>query len=217
MELTSRRFRPDGRVQAVVDSMENIVNKRLSGVIARLQRDWVRVYRGESNIGDWIADAYRDYTGADIAFHNSGGIRKNLPKGPVTKRDIWEIVPFENYVVTFDVKGRELYTMMENNFDGRGEFLQISGMKVWVDLSAPVGRRVKKIDVAGKPVDPNKTYRAATNNFIFNHFYQTFGISPKGRHPRYWDKVDHDILIDYALRQKIIPGKKDGRIHIVRR
>ncbi|HHM23803.1 MAG TPA: bifunctional metallophosphatase/5'-nucleotidase [Bacteroidetes bacterium] len=215
MEVTSRRFSPDSSVQSVVDSLEAIVDKDLNVQVAVLQRDWKRVYRGESNIGDWIADAYRDYTGADMAFHNSGGIRKNLPAGPVTKRDFWEITPFENYIVTFELTGRELLTLLENNFDGRGEFLQLSGLRVWVDLSAPVGKRVKKVLVNGKPLDPDRVYTAATNNFIYGHLYETTGLSPRGRKARYWDKVDHDILIDYAKKQRVIDGKVDGRIVVV--
>jgi 2',3'-cyclic-nucleotide 2'-phosphodiesterase (5'-nucleotidase family) len=211
--LTDRAFRADPGIQAVVDSLEAVVDRELGEVVATLKRDWVRKYRGESNIGDWIADAYRAFTGADIAFHNSGGIRKGLKKGPVTKRDFWEICPFENRLVVFEVRGRELYRLLETNFDGKGEFLQMSGLEVWVDLSRPPGQRVLKVRVNGEPVKDSRIYRVATNNFLVDHFYDVFGLPPKGRKISYLDAIDHDVLIWYARKQKVIEGKKAGRIH----
>ena len=47
-------------------------------------------------------------TGADFAFMNAGGVRDILPKGQLLARHVWNIMPFDNLVVTGRFKGSEL-------------------------------------------------------------------------------------------------------------
>ncbi len=56
-----------------------------------------------------IADmAFLEATGTDYAFHNRGGIRGSVSKGPFTYRRIWEIFPFENTLVVTEIKGSDI-------------------------------------------------------------------------------------------------------------
>ena len=43
----------------------------------------------------YIVDAMRDWSRADIAFMNSGGIRSNLRAGDLIYADIFEVSPFD--------------------------------------------------------------------------------------------------------------------------
>ena len=63
-------------------------------------------------VGNWIADVFRAGTGADFAIHNRGGIRKRLVPGPLTRRDLFELLPFDNDLVTMTLTGAELEAMM---------------------------------------------------------------------------------------------------------
>ena len=55
-----------------------------------------------SSAGNWITDHMRAQASADVAIHNRGGIRRALPAGPITRRLLFEILPFDNTVVLLD-------------------------------------------------------------------------------------------------------------------
>ena len=60
---------------------------------------------GESALGDLIADAQRDYAGAQIAFMNPGGIRADIQAGEVTYGELFTVQPFDNQVVKMELTG----------------------------------------------------------------------------------------------------------------
>ncbi len=214
ISLDSRSFKSDPQTKSVVDSLENIVSFDLDIPIAELKTDWLRNGRKESNIGNWISDAFRDFTGADVTFQNSGGIRKNLLKGPVTKRDFWEIAPFGNQIVSFEVSGRELIIIFEFFLSDDGKRLQGSGFKVWFDPHAPQNEKVSIVLIGGKNINLEKIYSVATNYYVFDHFSDEFGISPGNldyRNVKSYSKVVREVLIDAATRQKTIYSTVEGR------
>lgn len=167
---------PDPEVQASADSFNAELSKELDVVIGttatELDSRRATVRTGEAAIGNLIADAMRETVGADLALMNGGGIRadKLYASGTeLTRRDILAELPFGNRVVKIEVTGDILRQAMEHGFsqyeDGAGRFPQISGMVVEADLTAPVGSRVTSIDVGGEPLDPQKTYTLAINDF----------------------------------------------------
>ena len=212
LSVNSRNFPMDKKVQAVVDSLENIVGEDLDQVIAELKTDWVRDRNKESKVGNWIADVYRDFTGADIAFQNSGGIRKNLKTGPVTKRDFWEVAPFGNYLVEFSASCEEIYKILEQKL--RGGIIHVSGLKVIYNPEAADKKVIKKILINGKPVQSDKTYSVATLNFVFDQFQKDFDFLQK-REVKRFNKLDRDVLMEAAEKQKILQSEIEGRLQKV--
>ena len=206
-------IQPDPVVAKKVAELEKEVSKKLDVVIAQLKTNWIRGNeRTESNIGDWEADAMRQYAKTDVAFMNSGGMRKNLYAGPIRKRDFWEINPFGNYFVTFNVTGKELRQILETDVNGKGEFLQVSGLKFTYDSRKPVGHRVLSVWVGGKPLRDSMTYSVCTNNFLAAQMYRNFGIPPEGHPLKRLPGIDRDIFIRAAEQQKVIDNRVEGRI-----
>ena len=84
-----------------------------------------------------------------------------------------------------EVDGDLLRQALEHGFsrtaDAAGRFPQISGMAIEADLGAPVGSRLKSVTVAGAPLDPGKTYRLATLDFIVRggDGYAMFADAPR--------------------------------------
>ncbi len=74
---------------------------------------------GESALGNLIADGMRDATAADFAFMNSGGIRDNLKKGPITWGELFAIQPFGNDIVTLNLTGEQVRTLLNQQFCSR--------------------------------------------------------------------------------------------------
>jgi 2',3'-cyclic-nucleotide 2'-phosphodiesterase (5'-nucleotidase family) len=128
----------------------------------------------ETNLGNLIADAFRQGTGAEVALFNGGSIRANaiLPVGPITKRDVVAMLPFETPIVKVEITGALLKAALENGFSKiveeseAGRFPQIAGMAVECDGRKPAGSRVVRVTVGGQPLDERKTYALATNAFL---------------------------------------------------
>lgn len=130
----------------------------------------------ETNIGNFIADSYRNSGQADIGFVNGGSIRADLvyEPGVLTKRDVLSILPFNNPIVKVEVTGKLLKQILEHGVarSGPGEdsepgrFPQVSGLKFSYDPKKPAGSRVVSLAVGGQPVDDSKIYTLATSDFL---------------------------------------------------
>lgn len=130
----------------------------------------------ETDIGNFIADAYRKAVGADIGFVNGGSIRADLSynPGPLTKRDVLSMLPFNNPIVKVEVTGKLLMEILEHSVarSGVGEdnepgrFPQVSGVCFKFDRLKPAGSRVSDVCVGGEPIDLNRTYTIATSDFL---------------------------------------------------
>jgi len=115
-----------------------------------LDNSGIRVIRSmEMPIGDFVADAYRYVTGADIAIANGGGIRADLPAGDTSYSSFINVLPFGNIMSAINLTGQELLDYLEytyrhtktdyisngmNNCE-YGSFMQISGMTLTIDTS----------------------------------------------------------------------------------
>jgi 5'-nucleotidase/UDP-sugar diphosphatase len=160
---------PDPKIEALVDSFKTEIDKEYAIVIAQLHDDWKSEYRAESNIGDWLTDAMKDGMKTDVAFLNSGGIRKNLEAGPVKKMDIYEILPFDNKIVTFNLTGRQLLQIAEHNIglerDSYQGSLQIAGLSYsWQEGSD--GPKLIEVKVNGAPLDTNEVYSVCSIDYV---------------------------------------------------
>ncbi|MBI4368964.1 MAG: 5'-nucleotidase C-terminal domain-containing protein [Elusimicrobia bacterium] len=171
------------------------VDQELSIIIATASVDMKDRYDGESVLGNFVADSIREVAKADIAMTNSGGIRSWIPAGPVTLRQIYTVLPFDNTVVTMNLTGRQIWDTLEHGFAGGRGVLQVSGLMVRYDPGRPAGSRLIEVALTNGPLDMNVSYRVATINFLADggEGYSTFF---QGR-----DRQDTGILQRDAMRQ----------------
>jgi len=160
-------------VQSYANRLEVLLKKEI-GVTSRgfnTIRDNVRTK--ESAFGNLVADAVRSAMKADVAFLNSGGIRGNRyyqAGHTLTREDIQMELPFNNTVELFEVTGAQLLQALEwgvgciERVDGC--FLQVSNIEMTYDPSLPIGARVKKVTIDGKPLVASHKYRLGTLNFL---------------------------------------------------
>ncbi len=136
----------------------------------RLVGDRELVRSQETNLGNLVCDVIRYYTGADIAIYNGGGIRAPAELGDLTLENAMEILAFNNEVVTLEMTGAQIVATLEHGVSAygaaSGRFLQVSGIRFFMDPENPVGERVLLAYVNGDPLHPNKTYTLATNDFL---------------------------------------------------
>jgi 5'-nucleotidase / UDP-sugar diphosphatase len=168
---------PDPESQVLVDQFQSKLDAELNVEIGTTEvpLDSRRnVVRGEeSAMGNLIADAIRAATGADVALMNGGGIRadRTYDAGTVlTRKDVLTELPFGNKTVLTELPGNQILAALENGVSqiekGSGRFAQVSGMTFVYDPTAPAGSRVSEVMVGGAPLDPDKVYKLATNDFI---------------------------------------------------
>jgi 5'-nucleotidase/UDP-sugar diphosphatase len=146
------------------DQVNTIVGKRLGTATNDIGRD---VGGHDSALGNWMTDIMRAAGRADVAIQNTHGIRDDLRAGPVTLRDLFRIMPFDNTLVIVTLTGRDLAQLIRSNFDAKRTSIQLSGVQVHYQTD-PQGKSVTSasILVNGKPIDPEKQYTVATNNYL---------------------------------------------------
>jgi 5'-nucleotidase len=164
------------RTAAVVKSYEDRMGTALATVVgsARVPLDGVALHlrSGETNLGDMVADSARLDAEADIAILNAGGLRGDRvhPPGPLTRRSLVEILPFTNVICKVAVPGRVVLQALNSGVSrlpaAAGQFPQVSGLSMRVEVSAPVGDRVRDVKVLGQPLDPDKIYTVALPDYV---------------------------------------------------
>lgn len=178
--------------------------------------------KGETNVGNLVADSFRRATGADVGLMNGGSIRADtiISAGPLTKRDLLSILPFKNKVVKVELTGATLRAMLEHGV-GRsaedsepGRFPQVSGLRFTFDAGRPAGSRIVSITVNGQPLDDSRKYTLATTNFLAIDGGDGYSMLKNARvliSPEQ-GQSDFDILRAAVASVKSIAPKTDGRI-----
>ena len=104
--------------------------------------------------------------GTPIAFQNRGGVRQILPKGDITMRNLYEISPFGNTIVTMELTGAQILRALEISFGTGGSLLEMSGLRVRYDSRRSTGSRVLSVQVGDRPLDPSRSYKVAVNSYL---------------------------------------------------
>jgi len=206
VETITGKLAPSKDVAKIVDAYETQLKEAMDEVIGELESPWTT--RGaESNLGNWIADAFREATNTDIAMMNNGGIRKGLDAGKVHVRDIWEISPFGNTLVTFEWTGKELTEALD--FMAKvGRSMQVSGIEMKLERN----EGLVDASVGGVEIDPEKTYKLCVNNYTASQGEKYFG---KAIEPLETGLVDRDVLIEAVRKNPVINSEIEGRVIIL--
>lgn len=168
LELEYDELRRDPAVELLLEYLTASVREAVDIEIGWAVEGLARGRELESSpLGSFIADVISQTAGADFALHNRAGIRADLPSGPVTKRDILEVSPFENTIVVMDMTGAEIMDLLGYIFRRDYYAYDFSeGISVTVDASAQPDERVAEVLVRNEPVNNARVYRVATNSFI---------------------------------------------------
>lgn len=132
----------------------------------------------------------REKKNIDICLLNHGGIRSILPKGNVTTRTAYEIMPFDNSVVVVELKGTQIREMAEYIMKEKKPH-PLNGLKIVADKN---NLTIKSLTVNGKPLEDNKIYYVATSDYL----------SSGGDNMNFFKKTEKVYDMDYKLRKLII-------------
>jgi 5'-nucleotidase len=128
----------------------------------------------ETNMANFIADLYRQSTGADVALVNGGSIRADseVEPGNITRRDVLQTLPYNNRIVKIQLSGAVLRAALEYGVastgpgEQPGRFPQVSGMRYVYDARLKPGARLTSVTVNAKGLDDKQTYTLATSAYV---------------------------------------------------
>ncbi|XP_072396633.1 protein 5NUC-like isoform X4 [Diabrotica undecimpunctata] len=197
---------------------------------------------GECNFGNLIADAFVLYkasssqtvwTDAPIGITNAGGIRAAINpthKGTITKGEIISALPYAKDLVTFKLSGADLVQTLEcgirgNGETSRGEFLQVSGIKVVYDASKPSFSRVVSVKLrCGNCSVPlysdlnlSKNYTIITSKYLTDGMDGFHVLKEKAMDLAYEKVTDVDTVVSYFNKYTPVFAEVEGRITFIKR
>lgn len=215
---------PDPESQTMVDAFQAKLDESLNveiGATEGMLDSRRNVVRGEeSAMGNLIADALRDATGADIGLANGGGIRGDTTYDAgkmLTRRDILTELPFGNVTVLTELPGSQVLAALENGVSqvekGAGRFLQLSGATIVYDPTAPAGSRITEAMVGGAPLDVNKVYTVAANDYILGggDGFAALGGGKVLINAGNGNLMANDVM-DYVIKMGGVTSKVEGRV-----
>ncbi|XP_053674592.1 apyrase-like [Anopheles nili] len=189
---------------------------------------------GECVLGSLIADSmvrafFPVYNG--IGLQNRGGIRADLQAGPVTYKQLFEVMPFENSLFSLLLRGDHLMTILEDSV--RGAFvnngtvearnlLQVSGLRVTYRITNPPGRRLVSLEVlcqqctgeVYEPINPFREYRVAVTSFLAEGGDGLATFAREGMDLQE-GPVDLDAFEEHVVRLSPIGNVDGGRIRFI--
>ncbi len=214
------------QIAALAGPIEKLKTKVVGHSAAAISgaRDVCR--RMECAMGNLVADAMLDRVkgqGVTIALHNSGGLRASIDAGPITMGEVLSVLPFQNTLSTFQIKGALIVKALENGVSQveavKGRFPQVAGLKfTWDSTVASGAGRVEAKTVMVKeagawaPLDPEKIYGVVTNNYVRNggDGYKMFATDAAKAYD-YGPGLE-EVVAEYLIRHGEYAPYLDGRI-----
>ncbi|HBE9435247.1 membrane-associated 5'-nucleotidase/phosphoesterase [Clostridioides difficile] len=158
------------KVDEIKEQQEKILDKVIGVTTNTLDGSYENVRTKETNLGNLISDILLDKTKADISLFNGGNIRDTIEKGNITIRDIVDVFPFSNTIVTKELTGAQIKDVLEHGVkiypEKSSAFLQVGGISYYFNPKQKEGERITSIQKEGKPLDLDKKYVVATNDYI---------------------------------------------------
>jgi 5'-nucleotidase / UDP-sugar diphosphatase len=209
---------PEPSQSQLINEYLRRLGEKLSSVVGQaatdLEGESAAIRRRETNLGNLLADLARREAATDIALLNAGTVRGGIRAGPVSFRQLLEILPFDSTLISLQLTGNELREVLEHGVsrlpEPSGRFLQVSGVSYTIDLHAPAGNRIQEIRVKGRPLESSRRYSVVVNQFLAEggDGYETLLHASEKRG---LDITLRDILLT-ALQSGPIAATVDARI-----
>ena len=245
--LALKEYDADPATQKIVDDAVAAAAEQGSVPLGDLEAPFQRAQRkdtvtnavvenrgGESTLGNLVAEIQRWKTGADIGLMNPGGLRADLIGSDgtprvLTYRQAADAQPFANTLVTMDLTGTQIKTILEQQWqrDADGNipsrpFLRLGTSKGFTstfDASRAEGDRITGMWLDGEPLDPSATYRVAATSFLASGTGDNFWGFGAATNKQDTGKTDLQGVVDYmaefAEHEVDAPLPVDSRQHAV--
>lgn len=166
------------RVAEMAKPIEGLKNRKIAEVTTLIDGSGTTCRSQQCPMGDLVATAILDRVreqGMTASIINGGALRASIKEGDVSMGDVLVVLPFQNTVATFQLKGSDLRSSLENGVSqietGGGRYPQVAGMRFTVDKSKEPGTRITSVDMQDdkgnwQSLDDNKLYGIASTNYL---------------------------------------------------
>lgn len=199
--------------RVVMDAQDDMA--RVKDIVAYSSSEMIKAYP-ESALSNWYVDLYMKEVSrlagkkVHIGVANFGGIRVDMPEGPVILDDLLSMFPFRNSVIYVEHKGSTIRKMLESM--AATSFQVLGGVRI----VAEEGKLVS-VEIDGEPLDDDKVYGLATNSFLL-HGGDGLYLADKAVYLRDLGVNVIDVVLDYVKTEtaagRQLSGSTDGRIII---
>ncbi|WP_299811690.1 bifunctional UDP-sugar hydrolase/5'-nucleotidase [uncultured Roseibium sp.] len=213
------------RIKALAEPLDEIRQEVVAQATAPIGADREVCRAKVCEMGVLVADAMLERVkdqGVQIAIQNGGGLRASIDGGEITKGEVLTVLPFQNTLSTFELKGSDVIAALENGVsqveEGAGRFPQVAGLKFSFDATKPAGERVSDVMVQDGdgfvPLDPEKVYGVVSNNYMRGggdgyDIFETNGMNAYDFGP---DLAD--VVSEYLAAQNGYTAYTDDRITV---
>jgi 2',3'-cyclic-nucleotide 2'-phosphodiesterase (5'-nucleotidase family) len=190
------------------------IDKTMNEVLVSASGEFLKA-TPSSSLGNLLADAYlwaaraKFNPKADVAFMNHGGVRINrIAKGEVTRRTVFEVMPFDNVLVVAEIKGALLQEYL-NRIAADGGGGGVAGVQFKI-----VDKMATEVLIGGKSLDLAKTYLMVNSDYTIDSGsgIASFKTLPQQR----TGYLQRDAIIDYlkyiASKGKSVFPENSNRI-----
>ena len=158
-----------------VAPFRNHINKDLNNVLAYCPVTQDKsIGKWQTNIGNLLAEITfelgnpifqkKENKNLDMCLLNHGGIRAMIPKGNVTSRTAFEVMPFENRLIIVGLKGSEIRTLAEYLIK-ESKPHPLYGITLFLEKNT---YKINKIEINNKPIEDDRIYYVATSDYLAN-------------------------------------------------
>lgn len=214
------------KVEELAGPIEDLKQKEIGATSEAVDGSREVCRATECTMGNLVADAMVDRLkdqGITIAIQNGGGLRASIDAGTVTMGEVLTVLPFQNTLASFQLKGSDIVAALENGVsqveEAAGRFPQVSGLKYTADLNKPAGSRISSVEVkegdAFVAIDPDKLYGVATNNYMRSggDGYKVFATG--GQNAYDFGPGLETVVADYIAKNSPYKPYTDGRVTVI--
>ena len=178
-------------ISQIEKQQQTILSQTIGDTEKAYPYTWEDIRIAQQDIGKLVTESYLNFTGADVAFENAGGIRAGLEAGEITYQDVIGISPYGNIVITKKLTGKEIidtlnqsiaigkacddiYTIQKEAVEkgedpyqyswpeDSGSYLQFSG----IEIQTNENDQIISAKINGTDVNENQVYTVAMNNYL---------------------------------------------------
>ena len=181
--------------------------RALDTILGKLKGELRKGGMGAGSLGNFVADGMRAQASArlgkriDLAIMNGGGLRRNtISEGELRARDIFELLPFENALVTLDLSGEQILKLLGVVVSGREAQ---SGARLTYMIKADKSSQLETAmlrDEQGRDqeIDPKATYTIVTIDYLVNVGGERYSVLREGRNTKPVGITLRDAIMDYV-------------------
>ena len=205
----------DPVIAAFIAPYKEEINNEMNKVIA-VSSMTMEKNQPEGLLGNFVADLalyitnkYTSDVKADFCLLNNGGLRSTLPRGDITLKRVYELMPFENELVILTLDGPTTQLLIE--FIAKKGGMPVSGIKMGINDQKPV-----KVLINENPFNATENYNVVTSDYLANGG-DNLSFLAAAKDKIYTGTKVRDAIIRYMEEQyrngKELTAKLDNRIY----